>query len=236
MRSMLLELHGIVVRLPNVNSLSQLQWNQFREWCLTNHSNLSCLIADCGFSPFSLLLFQVAFVVLAFLAAMFCSYPNPNQDKCPGNYTHPFKVQTVIIIAKVILWILHVCFERYVHHHHSRIRSRGYFLIYRSTRHLKRLPLVIHSTGEVNLFSCSSCQALFSGVLKDWTTLYHVLWTSEMKCFKWEVVEAILFRWAVLTFQMRVVKSFYSTKVPRSWSNKCTNLCLAASDVHLHTD
>lgn len=101
---------------------------------------------------FSSFLFQVAFVVLAFLAAMFCSYPNPNQDKCPGNYTHPLKVQTVIIIAKVILWILHVFFERYIHHHHSKVRSRGYFSIYRSTRNLKRLPLVIHSTGKVNLF------------------------------------------------------------------------------------
>ncbi|NXX67831.1 TM192 protein, partial [Spizella passerina] len=98
-----------------------------------------------------LLLIHVAFVVLAFLAAMFCSYPNPNQDKCPGNYTHPLKVQTVIIIAKVVLWVLHVCFEQFVQHHHSRVRRRGYFSIYRSTRHLKRLPLLIHATGEVNL-------------------------------------------------------------------------------------
>uniref|UniRef100_A0A803Y2I5 Transmembrane protein 192 n=1 Tax=Meleagris gallopavo TaxID=9103 RepID=A0A803Y2I5_MELGA len=108
-----------------------------------------------------LLLLHVVFVVLAFLAAMFCSYPNPNQDKCPGNYTHPLKVQTVIIIAKVILWILHVFFERYVHHHHSRIRSRGYFLIYRSTRHLKRLPLVIHSTGNAALLLILSTQHSF---------------------------------------------------------------------------
>lgn len=144
-------------------------------------------ITDCWLWVFSFLfLFQVAFVVLAFLAAMFCSYPNPNQDKCPGNYTHPFKVQTVIIIAKVILWILHVFFECYVHHHHRRIRSRGYFLIYRSTRHLKRLPLMIHSAGEVNFFSCSSCKALHSDVMKDWTIMYIILGTLQMlmrKCF-----------------------------------------------------
>ncbi|XP_052634576.1 transmembrane protein 192 isoform X4 [Harpia harpyja] len=100
-----------------------------------------------------LLLIHVAFVVLAFLAAMFCSYPNPNQDKCPGNYTHPLKVQTVIVIAKVILWILHVFFERYIQHHHSKVRSRGYFSIYRSTRHLKRLPLLIHSTVKISNFN-----------------------------------------------------------------------------------
>ncbi|NXN53883.1 TM192 protein, partial [Rynchops niger] len=108
-----------------------------------------------------LLLIHVAFVVLAFLAAMFCSYPNPNQDKCPGNYTHPLKVQTVIIVAKVILWILHGFFERYVQHHHSKVRSRGYFSIYRSTRHLKRLPLLIHSTGNAALLLILSTQHSF---------------------------------------------------------------------------
>lgn len=95
---------------------------------------------------------QVAFVVLVFLAVMFCSYPHPNEDKCPKNYTYPFKVQTVVVIAKVILWILLVLFERYVQYHHSKARSRGYLSIYRSTRHLKRLPLVVHSTGELTLF------------------------------------------------------------------------------------
>ncbi|KAM8808495.1 transmembrane protein 192 [Eudromia elegans] len=108
-----------------------------------------------------LLFIHVAFVVLSFLAAMFCSYPNPNQDKCPGKYTHPLKVQTVIIIAKVILWMLHVFFERYIHHHHSKVRSRGYFSIYRSTRHLKRLPLVIHSTGNAALLLILSVQHSF---------------------------------------------------------------------------
>ncbi|XP_065549998.1 transmembrane protein 192 isoform X1 [Lathamus discolor] len=108
-----------------------------------------------------LLLIHVAFVVLAFLAAMFCSYPNPNQDKCPGNYTHPLKVQTVIIIAKVILWTLHVFFERYIQHHHSKVRSRGYFSIYRSTRCLKRLPLLIHSTGNTALLLILSMQHSF---------------------------------------------------------------------------
>uniref|UniRef100_A0A8C8VPY1 Transmembrane protein 192 n=1 Tax=Pelusios castaneus TaxID=367368 RepID=A0A8C8VPY1_9SAUR len=99
-----------------------------------------------------LLLQHVAFVVLVFLAVMYCSYVNPNEDECPGNYTSPLKVQSVIIIAKVILWILYVLFEQYVQYHHNKVRSRGYFLIYRSTRHLKRLPFLIQSTGEMNQF------------------------------------------------------------------------------------
>uniref|UniRef100_A0A8D0GCF5 Transmembrane protein 192 n=1 Tax=Sphenodon punctatus TaxID=8508 RepID=A0A8D0GCF5_SPHPU len=120
-----------------------------------------------------LLLIHVAFVVLAFLAGMFCSYPNPDVDKCPGNYTHLLKVMTIVIIAKVALWILHVLFERYIHHHHSKVRSRGYLLIYRSTRHLKRLPLFIQSTGNAALLLILSAQHSFPEYSK--TYLYFIL-------------------------------------------------------------
>ncbi|XP_038611073.1 transmembrane protein 192 [Tachyglossus aculeatus] len=95
-----------------------------------------------------LLLVHVIFVVLAFLIEILCSYPNPNEDKCPGNYTSPLRVQSVVIIGKIILWILHVLLERYIQHHHSKVRNRGYLMIYRSTSHLKRLSLIILSTGN----------------------------------------------------------------------------------------
>ncbi|XP_057584207.1 transmembrane protein 192 isoform X2 [Hippopotamus amphibius kiboko] len=98
-----------------------------------------------------LLLIHVVFVILAFLTGVLCSYPNPIEDKCPGNYTNPLKVQTVIILGKVILWILHFLLERYIQYHHSKVRNRGYNKIYRSTRHLKSLALMIHSTGSTAL-------------------------------------------------------------------------------------
>lgn len=98
-----------------------------------------------------LILIHVVFVVLAFLTGVLCSYPNPIEDKCPGNYTNPLKVQTVIILGKVILWILHFLLERYIQYHHSKVRNRGYNKIYRSTRHLKSLVLMIHSTGSTAL-------------------------------------------------------------------------------------
>uniref|UniRef100_A0A8C9AR22 Transmembrane protein 192 n=1 Tax=Prolemur simus TaxID=1328070 RepID=A0A8C9AR22_PROSS len=91
-------------------------------------------------------LLLVVFVILVFLAGVLCSYPNPNEDKCPGNYTNPLKVQTVIILGKVILLILHLLLKRYIQYHHSKVRNRSYSLIYRSTRHLKRLALMTHST------------------------------------------------------------------------------------------
>ncbi|XP_020832005.1 transmembrane protein 192 isoform X2 [Phascolarctos cinereus] len=100
-----------------------------------------------------LLLIHVVFVVLAFLTGLLCSYPNPNEDKCPGNYINPLKVQTVVILGKVILWVLHVLLERYIQYHHSQVRNRGYIIIYRSTRHLKRLSLMIHSTVKIRRFN-----------------------------------------------------------------------------------
>ncbi|XP_055260993.1 transmembrane protein 192 isoform X3 [Moschus berezovskii] len=100
-----------------------------------------------------LLLIHLVFVTLAFLTAVLCSYPNPMEDKCPGNYTNPLKVQTVIILGKVILWILYFLLERYIQYHHCKVRNRGYNKIYRSTRHLKRLPLMIHSTVKIQKFN-----------------------------------------------------------------------------------
>ncbi|XP_054341619.1 transmembrane protein 192 isoform X3 [Pongo pygmaeus] len=96
---------------------------------------------------------HLVFVILAFLTGVLCSYPNPNEDKCPGNYTNPLKVQTVIILGKVILWILHLLLECYIQYHHSKIRNRGYNLIYRSTRHLKRLALMIQSSVKIRRFN-----------------------------------------------------------------------------------
>ncbi|XP_036022525.1 transmembrane protein 192 isoform X3 [Onychomys torridus] len=100
-----------------------------------------------------LLFIHVVFVTLAFLTGVLCSYPNPNEDKCPENYTNPLKVQTVIILGKVSLWILHLLLDRYIQYHHSKVRSHGYSQIYRSTRHLKTLPLMVHSSVKVRRFN-----------------------------------------------------------------------------------
>ncbi|XP_040598165.1 transmembrane protein 192 isoform X2 [Mesocricetus auratus] len=100
-----------------------------------------------------LLLIHVVFVILAFLTGVLCLYPNPNEDKCPEKYTSPLKVQTVIVLGKVILWILHLLLERYIQYHHSKVRSRGYSQIYRSTRHLKTFALMIHSSVRIRRFN-----------------------------------------------------------------------------------
>ncbi|XP_077925538.1 transmembrane protein 192 isoform X4 [Halichoerus grypus] len=125
---------------------------------------------------------DVVFVILAFLTGVLCSYPNPIEDKCPGNYINPLKVQTVIILGKVILWILHFLLERYIQYHHNRVRNRGYNTIYLSTRHLKGLALMIHSTGSTALLLVLCVQHSFPEPSRLYLDLILAILALELIC------------------------------------------------------
>ncbi|ERE92335.1 transmembrane protein [Cricetulus griseus] len=129
-----------------------------------------------------LLLIHVVFVILAFLTGVLCLYPNPNEDKCPEKYTNPLKVQTVIILGKIVLWILHLLLERYIQYHHSKVRSRGYSQIYRSTRHLKTLALMIHSSGNTALLLLFCVQHSFPEPSKLYLELILAVLALELIC------------------------------------------------------
>ncbi|XP_029475893.1 transmembrane protein 192 isoform X2 [Rhinatrema bivittatum] len=103
---------------------------------------------------------HVVFVILAFVAGILCSAYEEEDAVCQ-QYIHPLRLQTVIVIAKMILWLLHVLFEQYIQYHHSKVRSRGYLVLYRSTKHLKRLPLIVHSTGSASLLLILSIEHSF---------------------------------------------------------------------------
>uniref|UniRef100_UPI00398EF8BA transmembrane protein 192 n=1 Tax=Pristiophorus japonicus TaxID=55135 RepID=UPI00398EF8BA len=90
---------------------------------------------------------HVAFVALAFSLGFLCVTPADNCKNILGS----FKPATVIIITKGALWTLHALFECYLQAQHSKARNRGYLSLHRSTRHLKHLPLFIHSAGNVVL-------------------------------------------------------------------------------------
>ncbi|XP_067847329.1 transmembrane protein 192 [Heptranchias perlo] len=90
---------------------------------------------------------HVAFVALAFPLGFLCVTP---ADVC-RDVLGFFKPTTIIIITKGVLWALFALFECYLQAQHSKARNRGYLTLYRSTRHLKRLPLFINSTGNVVL-------------------------------------------------------------------------------------
>ncbi|XP_069782614.1 transmembrane protein 192 isoform X2 [Narcine bancroftii] len=87
---------------------------------------------------------HVAFVALAFSLGFLCVTPN----QC-SSVLGSFEPATVIIITKVGIWTLHAIFECYLQAQHSKLRNRGYLALYRSIRHLKHLPLFIHSAGNV---------------------------------------------------------------------------------------
>ncbi|KAL4640377.1 transmembrane protein 192 isoform X1 [Arapaima gigas] len=97
-----------------------------------------------------LLILHVTFVCLSVLLAVYCSILEDKADQC-HNYLQDIESQSVIIFAKVVLWVLFVGFERFVQYHHSGARSRGYLQFYRSTRSLKHLPLLIHSVGNATV-------------------------------------------------------------------------------------
>ncbi|KAG9479963.1 transmembrane protein 192 isoform X2 [Eleutherodactylus coqui] len=100
-----------------------------------------------------LLLIQVAFVALTSVAVYFCVF-NGDKDLCK-QYITPFDLTNTVIISKVILWLLHVVNERFINHQHCKAKSRGYLNLYRSTRHLKTSPLIIHSTVQICKFNKS---------------------------------------------------------------------------------
>lgn len=106
-----------------------------------------------------LLLIQVAFVALACVAVFFCVF-NGDEDIC-RHYIAPFNLTTTVVISKVLLWLLHVVRERFIQHQHCKVKSQGYLNLYRSTRRLKTLPLLIHSTGNAAVLLIISAEDSF---------------------------------------------------------------------------
>uniref|UniRef100_V9L6L2 Transmembrane protein 192 n=1 Tax=Callorhinchus milii TaxID=7868 RepID=V9L6L2_CALMI len=93
-----------------------------------------------------LTILHVVFVALSFTLAFVC---NPSTAACEKVIL--LEVPKIIIMAKTCLWALLALFGWYVHAQHSKVRNRGYLALYRSTRHLKHLPIFIHSTGNTAL-------------------------------------------------------------------------------------
>ncbi|KAG8453858.1 hypothetical protein GDO86_000474 [Hymenochirus boettgeri] len=108
-----------------------------------------------------LTLVNFTYVTLAAVAVYFCSFSG-EEKKCKQSID-PFQLNTVLVISKVILWLLHVVNERFVQHHHCKARNRGYLRLYQSTRHLKTLPLIIHSTGNAAILLIISAKDSFEG-------------------------------------------------------------------------
>ncbi|KAM5191309.1 transmembrane protein 192 isoform 1-T1 [Mantella aurantiaca] len=118
-----------------------------------------------------LLLLQVTFVSLAVVAGYFCLL-HGERDKC-NPYTKPLDLNTIVIICKVVLWLLHVLNERFLQHHHFKAKSRGYLKLYRTTSHLETVPLITNSTGNAAVLLIISAQDFF----KDDIIYLYLIWS-----------------------------------------------------------
>ncbi|KAI4883399.1 hypothetical protein NFI96_032448 [Prochilodus magdalenae] len=90
---------------------------------------------------------HVAYVSVCVVLAVLCWLTRDHSAECNAALSG-VDSQTVVLLGKVGLWLLVFVFERCVQHHHSAFRRRGYLQFYRTTRNLKRLPLLIHSAGN----------------------------------------------------------------------------------------
>ncbi|XP_022072222.2 transmembrane protein 192 isoform X1 [Acanthochromis polyacanthus] len=93
---------------------------------------------------------HVLFVVLSICVGVLCVLKFGQEEVCM-NILRNVEGDSAIVFGKVGLWVLVLLFTRCVQHHHDRVRSRGYLRFYRETQGLKRLPLNIHSAGNVLL-------------------------------------------------------------------------------------
>ncbi|XP_077333284.1 transmembrane protein 192 isoform X1 [Lithobates pipiens] len=118
-----------------------------------------------------LLLVQVAFVTLTLVSGYFCLL-HGEDDKCM-QYTKPLELNTIVIICKVILWLLHLVFERFLQYHHMKAKSRGYLQLYRSTNTLTIIPLTINSTGNAALLLIISSKDF----LNDNNLYLYLIWS-----------------------------------------------------------
>ncbi|MEQ2168319.1 transmembrane protein 192 isoform X1 [Girardinichthys multiradiatus] len=98
----------------------------------------------------ALSLMHILYVVLSMCVGIMCVLKFGQEEVCL-RILGSVQGDSVIVFGKVFLWVLMLLLTVWVHHHHSRVRSRGYLRFYRQTQRLKQLPLIIHSTGNVLL-------------------------------------------------------------------------------------
>ncbi|KAM4051562.1 transmembrane protein 192 [Anomaloglossus baeobatrachus] len=147
-----------------------------------------------------LLLIQVAFVALTCVALFFCIF-NGQEEICK-QYMAPFNLRTIVVIAKVLLWLLHVVNERFNQYHHCKAKSRGYLKLYWSVRHLKSVPLVTLSTGNAAVLLIISAEDSFGS-----KNLYLYLIAGVL------ILELILSVIFVLIYAVRIYR--FNRSMPR---------------------
>ncbi|KAL7841454.1 hypothetical protein SRHO_G00251450 [Serrasalmus rhombeus] len=109
---------------------------------------------------------HVAYVSVCVVLAVLCWLTDDHAKECKAAL-NGVDTQTVVLLGKVGMWLLMFMFERCVQHHHSAVRRRGYLQFYRTTRNLKRLPLLIHSAGNAAVLVVIAPSSLLDEKVKN---------------------------------------------------------------------
>lgn len=137
---------------------------------------------------------QVVYVALCVLITVFCWISDEHSAQCSAAL-QGIDSKTLVLLGKVVLWLLVFIYYRFVQHHHSAVRRRGYLEFYRVTRELKSLPLLIHSAGKITFH--------FIWILSQKSYLYISVFSSfkceeEPQCFNSFIV-FILYTYIMLS-------------------------------------
>ena len=91
-------------------------------------------------------MFQIAFIVLIYVLS------DVLHTQFLGGVQPPFALLTSI---HVVLWLLIVLIDRYLHYHHRILRTFGYLDFYTKTKDIRRLPIWLLSLGMYTLLDNS---------------------------------------------------------------------------------
>uniref|UniRef100_A0A8C2BY23 Transmembrane protein 192 n=1 Tax=Cyprinus carpio TaxID=7962 RepID=A0A8C2BY23_CYPCA len=109
---------------------------------------------------------HVVYVVLCIVITVFCWISDEHTPECTAAL-QSIDSKTVILLGKVALWVMVFIFDRFVQHHHSAVRRRGYLDFYRLTRKIKTLPLLIHSAGNALILIVIAPSSLLDANVKN---------------------------------------------------------------------
>lgn len=109
---------------------------------------------------------HVVYVVLCIVITVFCWISDEHTSECTAAL-HGIDSKTVVLLGKVSLWVLVFIYDRFVQHHHSAVRRRGYLDFYRLTRGIKNLPLLIHSAGNAAVLTVIAPSSMLDASVKN---------------------------------------------------------------------
>lgn len=166
---------------------------------------------------------HVVYVALCVVITVFCWISDEHSAQCTAAL-QGIDSKTLVLLGKVVLWLLVFIYDRFVQHHHSAVRRRGYLEFYRVTRGMKSLPLLIHSAGNAAMLTVIAPSSLLDANVKN-LSVYLLL---TIIC-----LELLLSFICLLRYTVHVVR--FNSKKPRPDVNEEERSHGCSNDMHTET-